>query len=150
MQAVYFYRVEIAVLQPDLRPLLQAACKPFHCDVPRPRSIETLSIEASDLRPDPLQTGRLTLTATLRSKAVYAQEWPLLELTVTDVADNKLAVKDFAASEYLPNDKNDKGNKNINASLAAGFPANGEIAVTLPLDVGDLPAAGYRLYIFYP
>ena len=71
----------------------------------------------------------------------------MLELTVTDVADRKLAVKDFAANDYLPKDK---GVKSIDKALAAGFPANGEIAVTLPLDVGDLPAAGYRLYIFYP
>jgi hypothetical protein len=145
LQAVYYYRIELAVLRPDLRPLLQTACKPLHCDVPRPRSIDTLGIDTSDLRPDPQQPGHLTLTATLRSKAVYAQEWPMLELTLTDVADRNLAVKHFAASDYLPKDKDNDGKR-----IAAGFPANGEIAVVLPLDVGDLPAAGYRLYIFYP
>ncbi len=139
-QAIYFYRVEIAVLRPDLRPLLQRACKPLRCEVPRPRTIESLSIDASDLHPDVAQTGRLTLSATLRNKAVYAQEWPTLELTLTDVADHKLAVKHFAAVDYVPKGTN----------LAAGFPANGETVVTLPLDVGDLPAVGYRLYIFYP
>ena len=147
LQMLYFYRVEVAVLQPGLRPLLQAACKPLNCEVPRPRSIETLSIEASDLRPDPEHPGRLTLTATLRSKAVFAQEWPMLELTLTDVADGRLAVKDFAAANYLPRENNEKARL---ATLAAGFPPNGQIAVNLPLDVGDLPAAGYRLYIFYP
>ena len=139
-QGIYFYRVELAVLRPDLRPLLQAACKPLQCEVPYPRRVDTLSIEASDLRPDPRQPGHLTLTATLRSKAIYAQEWPLLELTLTDVADRKLAVKDFAARDYLPKE----------TDIEAGFPANGEIGVSLSLNVGDLPAAGYRLYIFYP
>ena len=145
LQAVYYYRIELAVVRPDLRPLLQAACKPLNCDVPRPRSIDTLGIDTSDLRPDPQHPGHLTLTATLRSKAVYAQEWPMLELTLTDVADRGLAVKHFAASDYLPKDK-DNGSKRI----AAGFPANGEIAIALSLDVGDMPASGYRLYIFYP
>ena len=145
LQAAYYYRIELAVLRPDLRPLLQTACQPLHCDVPRPSNIDTLGIDTSDLRPDPQQPGHLTLTATLRSKAVYAQEWPALELTLTDVADHNVAVKHFAASDYLPKDK-DSGSKQI----AAGFPANGEIAVVLPLDVGDLPAVGYRLYIFYP
>ncbi|MFY9328734.1 MAG: DUF3426 domain-containing protein [Georgfuchsia sp.] len=143
-QGAYYYRIELAVLRPDLRPALQAACEPLHCEVPRPRSIDTLGIDTSDLRPNPQRHGHLMLTATLRSKAVYAQEWPLLELTLTDVADNILTVKHFTASDYLPNGK-DKG-----LQIEAGFPANGEIAVKLPLDVGDLPAAGYRLYIFYP
>jgi predicted Zn finger-like uncharacterized protein len=138
-QGVYHYRVEIAVLRPDLRPLLLAACKQLNCTVPRPRHIDTLSIEASDLRPDPIRPGRLALIATLRSRAPFAQEWPDLELTLTDVADRKLAVKNLQAADYLPKD----------TDLKAGFPANGEIAVDLPLDVGDLPAVGYRLYIFY-
>lgn len=139
-QATYYYRVEIAVLRPDIKPLLHVACKSLHCEIPRPRHIETLGIDTSDLRPDPQQPGRLQLIATLRSKAIYAQEWPSLELTLTDVADHKLAIKDFAASDYLA-----KG-----IILANGFPANGEVAVNLALDAGDLPAAGYRLYIFYP
>lgn len=144
LQGAYYYRVELAVLRPDLRPALLAACKPLHCDIPRPRSIDTLGIEASDLHPDLQQPGHLALTATLRSKAPYAQEWPLLELTLTDVADRKLAVKHFPAGDYLPKDKDSGG------IIAAGFPANGEVAVNLQLDVGDLPAAGYRLYVFYP
>ncbi len=144
LQATYYYRVELSVLRPEFRPLLQAACKPLRCDVPRPRQIDLLSIDTSDLRPDAQQSGRLTLTATLRSKAPYAQEWPLLELTLTDVNDKKLAVKHFAARDYLAN------NKNLDNIVASGFPANGEIAVNLPLDMGDLSAAGYRLYIFYP
>ena len=143
-QAAYYYRVELAVLRPDLRPALQAVCKPLHCEMPRPRSIDTLGIDTSDLHPDPQHPGHLSLTATLRSKAAYAQEWPALELTLTDVADHTLAIKHFAASDYLPRDK-DKGQR-----IEAGFPANSEIAVALPLDVGDLPAVGYRLYVFYP
>ena len=144
LQAVYYYRTELAVLRPDLRPYLQSACQSLRCEVQRPRQIETLGIDASDLHPEPQQTGRLTLTATLRSKAPYAQEWPTLELTLTDVTDGKLAVKSFTANEYLPQDKNQK------IMLASGFPAKGEVALNLPLDIGDLPAAGYRVYIYYP
>jgi predicted Zn finger-like uncharacterized protein len=144
LQATYYYRVELAVWRPELRPILQAACQPFNCEVPRPRYVDNLSIESSDLRPDPQQPGHLTLTATLHSKASFAQEWPMLELTLTDVNDNKLAVKHFSARDYLPKDKNYK------RAIADGFSANGELAIALPLDVGALPAAGYRLYVFYP
>lgn len=144
LQATYYYRVDLSVLRPGLRPVLQAACKPFNCEVPRPRHIETLGIETSDLRPDPQQAGYLTLNASLRNQAAYAQEWPLLELTLTDVTDQKLAVKHFTANDYLPQDMNSK------QTIANGFPAKGEVAISLPLDVAGLPAAGYRLYVFYP
>ncbi|MBK9444608.1 MAG: DUF3426 domain-containing protein [Betaproteobacteria bacterium] len=30
------------------------------------------------------------------------------------------------------------------------FPPNGEVAVRLWLETKELPAAGYRLYVFYP
>jgi predicted Zn finger-like uncharacterized protein len=143
LQLTYYYRIELAAIRPDWRPALLALCAPLNCDVPRPRHIDTVGIESSDLRPDPQRIGRLTLSATLRSKAPFAQEWPLLELTLTDVADRKLAVRHFAAAEYLPRDQR-------GSMLASGFPANGEIPVTLALDIGDLSAAGYRLYIFYP
>ena len=57
--------------------------------------------------------GAPTLSATLRSKAVYAQEWPMLELTLTDVADHKLAIKDFSAIDYVP-----KGTSGTNGTAA--------------------------------
>jgi predicted Zn finger-like uncharacterized protein len=139
-QMIYLYRIELAVLRPDWRPLLLSACRPLKCEVPRPRHADTLSIDASDLHPDAQLPGRLTLTATLRSRAPFAQEWPDLELTLNDVIDRKLAIRDFHAADYLP-----KG-----TDIKAGFPANGEVTVILPLDVGDVSAAGYRLYIFYP
>jgi predicted Zn finger-like uncharacterized protein len=143
VQATYYYRVELRVLRPELQPLLQAMCAPFHCDVPRPRQIDTLSIDTSDLRPSQ-HSGHLALTATLRSKASFAQEWPLLELTLTDVNDHKLAVRHFSPIDYLTKDKT------LNNALTSGFPANGEISINLMLNIGDLAAAGYRLYIFYP
>lgn len=144
LQLTYYYRVELAALRPEWRPALLSFCSALNCDVPRPRHIDSISIESSDLRPDPQHAGHLALGATLRSKSPLAQEWPVLELTLTDVADRKLAVRHFGARDYLAKD----GNRS--ALLAAGFPANAEIPVMLALDIGDLQAAGYRLYVFYP
>lgn len=106
--------------------------------VPLSRNPELVAIEASDLQSDNVR-GLFVLQATLHNRAAYAQDWPALELTLTDAADSVVARKVMAAAEYLP--------PTISPEL---FPANGEVAVRLWIEARNLGAAGYRLYVFYP
>lgn len=138
-QATYHYRSEIAVAAPSLRPLLDSACAALACDIPLPRHTEQVSIEASDLQADPAQGGALVLSATLKNRAPYAQAWPLLELTLTDVQDSAVLRRVLQPADYLPA----KADPTV-------FPPNGEVAVRLWLDAKEVGAAGYRLYVFYP
>lgn len=139
-QILLYFRVELAVLQPGLKPLLQAACAPLGCDVPRPRRADLLGIETSDLHPDPRHKGRLQLVMSLRNRAPFNQELPHLEVTLTDTADTALLVRSLPPPDYLP----------PGTDPTQGFAANSELALNLTLDVGDLPAAGYRLYLYFP
>lgn len=138
-QVAHYYRAELAVSTPNLRPLLESACVLLDCEIPLPRHVELVSIEASDLQVDPAQGGALTLTATLKNRAAYAQAWPLLEITLTDVQDNAVLRRVLQPAEYLP----PKADPTL-------FPPNGEAAVRLWLEAKDVAAAGYRLYVFYP
>jgi predicted Zn finger-like uncharacterized protein len=137
-QLLFIYRVELAVLAPGLRPVLAGACDLFGCAVPRPRKPELASIESSDLAPE--EKEQLLLTATLRNRAPFDQEYPHLELTLTDARDAAILRKVLAPADYLPADQ----------SPAAGFAARGEVAVRLLLEAKGVPAVGYRLYLFYP
>lgn len=140
LQAALVYRVELAVLYPEGRPLLVDACDLIGCEVALPSKPELMSIESSDLHPDTSQPGRLQLVATLKNRAPFIQTYPHLELTLTDTADQALARKVLAPSDYVARD----------VKIDAGFGANKDMAITLNLDAGNLPAAGYRLYLFYP
>jgi len=140
LQVALLYRVELAVLYPESRALLLEACDVIGCELALPSKPELMSIESSDLHPDTSQPGRLQLVATLKNRAPFAQVYPHLELTLTDTADQALARKVLAPADYLAKD----------AKPQAGFGANKDLAVTLNLDAGNLPAAGYRLYLFYP
>ena len=140
VQGAYVFRAELAVSQPDLRPLLDDLCGLLECDIPLPRKPELVSIEASDLHPDPQRKNLLVLAATLKNRAPFAQDYPQLELTLTDTRDQPMVRKVFAPAEYLPQ----------GADVHAGFAANGELAVNLWLDATDIGASGYRLYLFYP
>jgi predicted Zn finger-like uncharacterized protein len=136
-QLLYLFRVELAVLMPELRAPLTATCAALGCDVPYPHRPELMAIESSDLAP--VDKERLHLTATLRNRAPFAQAYPHLELTLTDTDDAPMLRKVLAPADYLPAGKS-----------AAFFALRDEVAVSLHLETPGLSAVGYRLYLFYP
>lgn len=140
VQAAIHFRVELAVLAPETRPALRMLCDYAGCDLPLPRKVELVAIESSDLHPDPANPAQLQLVATIKNRAGFAQEFPHLELTLTDTADKALLRRALAPTDYLPKDK----------PASAGFAGSSELAVSLTLAVKDVAPVGYRLYVFYP
>lgn len=137
LQLGYAYRTELAKHYPDLRPAMEAACERLGCSVELPREADRISIESSDLNPES-DKSRLQLAATLKNRAPYAQSYPHLELTLTDVRDQPLVRRVFTPAEYLAKD------------APASFAPEAEASVRLMLEVADSNASGYRLYLFYP
>jgi predicted Zn finger-like uncharacterized protein len=140
IQIAIALRVELAVLYPGARPALVSLCSIAGCKVGLPAKAELIGIEASDLHPDPAQPGRLIVSATLKNRAPFDQQFPHLELTLTDVADKAVARKVIAPADYLPPE----------TLRAKGMRPNADITVNLTIDIGQLTANGYRLYLFYP
>ena len=139
-QLAFYFRGEIAALWPSLRPLIESISRSAGRELPLPRHIAQISIETSDLQNDASRGNLLVLNATLRNRAPYPQEFPALELALTDTRDSALLRKVFLPAEYLP------GGVPANAQ----FPAAADVAIRLWLEARDVDAAGYRLYVFYP
>lgn len=137
-QMTYHFRVELAVLAPELRPALEAGCELLDCTLPRPRKSALIGIETSDLAP--AGSDRLLLTATLKNRAPFDQEYPHLELTLTDTQDKALLRRVLPPAEYLP----------AAPAAGSGFAPHTDVAVSLTLEIPGVPAVGYRLYLFYP
>ena len=139
-QATYFYRAELSVMAPGIKPYLEQCCKLLGCTIAPPQNSELLSIESSEMQADTQHSGAITLTATVRNYAPYPQTFPLFELTLIDFQDRPLASRIFAPDTYLE--------KNLNSSgvVAPDY----EFNVRLYLDSGNLNAAWYRLLLFYP
>jgi predicted Zn finger-like uncharacterized protein len=140
LQAMLAFRVELAVLWPEARPTLVTLCDFADCEVGLPAKVALVGIEASDLYPVSGNPGRLALTATLKNRAPFVQQFPHLELTLTDHEDKAIARKVLAPVDYL-------SPKTISTR---GMPANGDILVAIGVDPGEMTASGYRLYLFYP
>ena len=139
-QGAMHFRSQLIAVSPALKPAFEQACGWFGCQVSLPRDAEMLSIEASSLEAGSGDAGFVTLNAALRNRATHAQAYPLLELTLTDTQDALVARRIFQPAEYLPPD----------AAAQPGIPAEEEIDVRLDLDLGEVKAAGYRVYLFYP
>jgi predicted Zn finger-like uncharacterized protein len=140
LQAVLAFRVELAVLWPDAKPALSALCEIAGYEVGLPAKVALVGIEASDLYPDTQHNGRLTLAATLKNRAPFNQQFPHLELTLTDTTDKAIARKVLAPADYLP----------LKTSSAYGMQPNADTMVIVGVDPGEMTASGYRLYLFYP
>jgi hypothetical protein len=139
VQGLYFFRSDLAARHPESKPFLQQFCRALQCSIRLPANPDLLSIETSNLEADPQQANLVALNAILRNRAKLAQEYPQLELTLTDTQDQMIARRIFTPGEYA------KG-----ADLNRGMLPNEEMAVKLNLDLGDLKAAGYRVFLFYP
>ena len=142
-QAVYRYRAELAVLVPAARMPLDATCRLFRCQVPLPRRPDLMSIETSDLQADARREGLIVLNAVLRNRARFPQDYPALELTLTDEGDRPLLRRVLLPRDYLDSAR-------LAPLVAQGIAPGGEASLRVFLDSSRTRATGYRLYLFYP
>ncbi len=138
-QGVYFFRNELVAYNPELRPLLEPFCRALQCEIQLLRNPDLINIEASDLVSEPANPDIITVNITLRNRANFPQSHPLLELTLTDAQNALVARRVFKPAEYASPE-----------AIAAGMPPKSELAIHLRLQLDNLKAAGYRVYVFYP
>lgn len=141
LQAALHFRTEIGVLVPLARTHLESACDILGCELKLPRRADLLSIESSDLQADNQRPGVIVLNALLRNRAPFAQEFPDLELTLTDQGDRAVIRKVLQPPDYLQQKR---------AALPVGMGGGTEEAVRLYLETGGILATGYQLFLFYP
>jgi hypothetical protein len=83
------------------RPLVSTLCGALGCSLPPWREPSAFTVLQRDVRPHPATPGALRVTATFRNDARWPQPWPRLRLTLSDVDGRAVAMRDFAASDYL-------------------------------------------------
>ncbi len=140
VQIVHRNRSELAAQFPGMRDALAAACRPLGCQVLLPRRASEMNIESSDLQADGRREGVIVLNALLKNHAQSPQEYPALELTLTDEGGRPVLRRVLAPADYL-----DAGR-----AIEQGVASGAEVPLRLYLDAGRIRATGYRLYLFYP
>src|SRR4029078_10363850 len=87
-QAAHFYRSDLAVQLPALKPMLVQMCDALRCKVSPPQRPRQIAIKASDLQVnDPARPNVIQLTATLRNHSGYDLGFPVLDLVLTNTRE---------------------------------------------------------------
>lgn len=141
-QGAIHFRTEIAVLVPEARAPLAAACEWLGCELRLPRRPELMAIESSDLQADARRENVIVLSAVLRNRAPFPQEYPALELALTDERDEPVVRRVLMPADYL--------GAEAAARLAQGIAPGADAALRVAFDASRVRAVGYRVYLFYP
>jgi predicted Zn finger-like uncharacterized protein len=140
VEVVFAARGELAQRYTVMRPWLESACTPFKCTIPWPNNEALLKLEDSELLEVPGKANQIALGARIRNLAPNAQEYPYLEVTLTDLTGQAAARRVLRPTDYL------------GRPVASGevLPGGSEIAIQLRLETRSLKATGYELMLFYP
>ena len=139
-EAAYAFRAPLAQGYPPLRPWLESACARIGCVVPWPRDERLLKLEDSELLEVPGKPDEIALAARIRNLASVAQEYPYLELTLTDVTGQQTARKVLRPADYL-------GRAPAHEEV---LDPGAEVAIQVRLATARMKATGYELLLFYP
>lgn len=141
-QGVYRYRAEVAAMLPASRMPLAYLCRSLGCEVRLPRRPELMSIDSSELQADGRREGLIALNAVIHNRAGFSQDYPALEVTLTDEADRPVLRRVLTPRDYL--------DAHARELVAQGIGPGNEASVRVLLDTSRTRATGYRLYLFYP
>lgn len=140
VQSIAAFHTPLRQNLPVLAPVIAPVCQQLNCTPRLPAQVALISIESSDLHPDPDQPDHLTVSAALKNRATFAQQFPHLELTLTDINDKVILRKVLPPAAYLSS----------KTPIKQGMPALADVSVNLVVTTAPLTASGYRLYLFYP
>lgn len=139
-ELVYAYRGDLAQRYPVLRPYLESVCSAAGCTISWAHEDALLKLEDSELLEVPGKPNEIALGARIRNLAQVAQEYPHLELTLTDLTGQAAIRRVLRPTDYL--------GRPVNAgeTIAPGA----ELSVQLRLETPRIKATGYELLLFYP
>jgi hypothetical protein len=107
------------------RSAIDALCTVTRCAVPAWREPDAFTMLSRDVRPHARAPGALQIDASFRNDARWAQPWPRLVVTLSDIDGRGLGTRAFTATEYL-------GSPPTQNTLASGQAATVRLVVVEP------------------
>ena len=139
-ELAFAFRSPIAQRYPAARPWLESACGSLGCTISWSRDERLLKLEDSELLEVPGKPNEIALGARIRNLASVPQEYPYMELTLTDLGGQPATRRVLRPADYL--------GRAIHPGEA--FAAGAEISIQLRLETPRIKATGYELLLFYP
>jgi predicted Zn finger-like uncharacterized protein len=122
-QLAWAYR-EPLLAQPRVLATASAVCARLGCTLPVVADRSRIVLMARDVRPHPSVPHALIISATLSNDAPFAQPFPLVEITLSDVNEKRIALRRFAPQDYV-------GDLRV---IGRGLPAGGTASLSLEVE----------------
>jgi len=140
LQLAYAYRAKLAQQYPQVRPILESVCAAAGCTVPWVNDEAALKLEDSELLEVPGRPGQIALQARIRNLSPAAQEFPHLELTLTDITGQTAIRRVLRPADYL-------GHPPVTGEVMS---PGSEALLSIRLETDRIKPTGYELLLFYP
>ena len=85
----------------SLRPTISSVCAKLGCEIPLRRDDDLLQLASRDIRPHPSVPGALIISATLQNSADFPQPFPTVEISLSDLDEQRIAMRRFRPAEYV-------------------------------------------------
>ncbi len=126
LQAAWLGRGALARL-PATAELVEKACSTLPCELSVERHPERIQAVDTSLQAHPSVQGAMLISVTMVNQDERPQPWPIIELKLSDLDEQVVAMRRFRPQEYLQDPK----------ALAAGMPPGQLVPVVLEtLDPG--------------
>ena len=106
-QALYASRNWLAH-QPLTSGVTRTVCKTLGCSIKPQRDPTNIKVTSRNVYAHPNEPGLLIITATMKNKANYEQQLPLIEVSFLDKNTNMIAMRRFPPKEYTPKNRINK------------------------------------------
>ncbi len=106
LQSVFLGRHQLAGSS-LFRPIIDRACRTMGCTPPGPRALDEIRLVNRDIRPHPSVQGALIISATMVNNADFAQPFPKVEITLSDLNGTLVALRRFEPEDYLQGDQDE-------------------------------------------
>ena len=125
---------DVLISDDTFGPMLRGACASLGCRLPLVQDTSHLNLVARDVQAHPSVPGALLITANLRNDALFAQPYPTVSITLSDVNGKRLAMRRLRPSEYL-------GDANV---LQRGLAPGASAALMLEVEDPDGKAVAFE------
>ncbi len=125
---------DVLISDPTIGAMLRQACNNMGCQLPLVQDTSQLNLLARDVQAHPSVPGALLITANLRNDATFAQPYPVVAITLSDVNGKRLAMRRLRAAEYLGD----------LATLQRGLAPGASTAIVLEVEDPDGKAVAFE------
>jgi predicted Zn finger-like uncharacterized protein len=123
MQMAWVYR-EPLLRNERVRDFALSVCARVGCKLPSVSDRVRIALMARDVRPHPSEPGALIITATIANQAEFDQPFPIVEITLSDVNERRVAMRRFKPAEYVSE----------SGAISRGLPAGATAMMSLEVE----------------